>query len=331
MNGSLGNGLISPYQAFWVKANGTNPTMSFTNSALTTGGFFYGGSAVKSQQANAGPSAINLSLNSAGLQGSAMITFMDDGKVGPDEWDAYRLEPLTDSWMELFSLSSPAHTMPLVINNLPANGGDYINLPLFTGGQKHGQSLNGTYTLNWELPSDWPSDWAITLDDHLNKTAISMRNPQSHTFELSGTKSISSGPDTALGVPVLPGRIMNPVSHNSLLKSSTQLPPFSIVIQKGVINDDPVYYPPTAKLLQNYPNPFTSATSFRFSLPVATWVSLKIYDIYGKEMDVVADRYFNAGIYTVTWSGQNIKPGMYMLRMKTDATTDVVKLVKIIH
>ena len=331
VNGSLGNGLISPYQAFWVKANGTNPTMSFTNSALTTGGFFYGGSAVKSQQANAGPSAINLSLNSAGLQGSAMITFMDDGKVGPDEWDAYRLEPLTDSWMELFSLSSPAHTMPLVINNLPANGGDYINLPLFTGGQKHGQSLNGTYTLNWELPSDWPSDWAITLDDHLNKTAISMRNHQSHTFELSGTKSISSGPDTALGVPVLPGRIMNPVSHNSLLKSSTQLPPFSIVIQKGVINDDPVYYPPTAKLLQNYPNPFTSATSFRFSLPVATWVSLKIYDIYGKEMDVVADRYFNAGIYTVTWSGQNIKPGMYMLRMKTDATTDVVKLVKIIH
>ena len=203
--GSLGNGLISPYQAFWVKASSANPALSFNSSALTTGGTFYGGTSVKSQAVSSAPSEISLGLEASGLQSTALISFMDNAKTGPDEWDAYRLAPLSDSWLELFTLSSPAHTMPLVINNLPANGSDYINIPLFTGGQKERQSLGGTYTLTWELPTDWPSDWAIALQDHLNKKAISMRRTKSLTFDLAAAKSSNVVPDTNT-VPVLPGK-----------------------------------------------------------------------------------------------------------------------------
>jgi hypothetical protein len=326
--GSLGNGLIAPYQAFWVHANTTSPGLSFTDDVLTTGGTFYGGGIiVKSQQANSGPYAIDLSLNAGGLQSTAIISFMADAKVGPDTWDAYRLEPPSDSWLELFTLSSPSHTMPLVINNLPVDKPDFLDLPLFVGGQQHGQSLDGNYTLHWELPPDWPADWAISLHDNQREKAISMSRNQNYDFEFYSTKSSAATTDS-ISVPTLPVSIINPVSQKSTLKSTDQLPPFSIIIQKGTLDDDPVYVAPQAKLLQNYPNPFSNSTTLRFSLPLAANVTLEIFDLCGQKLEVVvANRYFEAGIHNMVWYNCGKKPGIYFVRMKTKETNEVIKLI----
>ncbi|MCK9399076.1 MAG: T9SS type A sorting domain-containing protein [Bacteroidales bacterium] len=327
-NGSLDNGLIAPYQAFWVHASAAVPGLSFTNSVLTSGGTFHGGgSSVKSQQAGPNPSAINLSLNAGGLQSTAIISFMADAKVGPDTWDAYRLEPPSDSWLELFTLSSPSHTMPLVINNLPVDKPDFLDLPLFVGGQQHSQSLDGNYTLHWELPPDWPADWAISLHDNQREKAISMSHNQNYDFEFYSTKSSAATTDS-ISVPTLPVSIINPVSQKSTLKSTNQLPPFSIIIQKGTYVDNPAYMAPQAKLLQNYPNPFSNSTTLRFSLPLAANVTLEIFDLCGQKLEVVvANRYFEAGIHNMIWYSCGKKSGIYFVRMKTKETNEVIKLI----
>jgi len=333
INGTLENGLISPFQAFWVKANNQNPALGFTDEALTTGGTFYGGTSVKSTHAGSAPSVLNLKANAAGLESNIMISFKDDGKAGPDRWDAYRLEPLSNSWLELFTLSSPAHTMPLVINNLPLDGPDVINLPLYIDGQINGHQLAGTYTLGWDLPVDWPSDWAISLHDHATRKAISMQRNNLYSFVIGNTKSTSdqpnAGTDTVQGkqVPLLPFSIVDPVATGSKLKSASQLPPFSIVIQKGVYQVDPVYLSPEANLMQNYPNPFIGQTTIRFSLPVPAFVTLSVVDIYGHLLDVVADRHFETGIYNLPWNSSNAKPGVYLLQMNADGLKKTKKLV----
>ena len=344
--------MISPYQGFWVKANNPNPALSFTSEVLTTGGIFYGGFALKSQQISPAPSALSLNLSSAGLESDIMVSFNTEGKIGPDTWDAYRLEPLSNSAIEFFTVSSPAFTMPLVINNLPSDVPEWINLPLYVGGKLGGQQLGGNYEMNWELPPDWPSDWAITLNDHTAKKAISMRRNHTYAFTLGVTNpSIKAGTEVGTGagtegpmkagderaagglrasgdaVPPLPPSIINPVSVSSMLKSSTQLPPFSIVIEKGTSKDDPVYFAPEASLFQNYPNPFRDHTTIRFSLPLAAYVTLKVYDIYGKMLYVVADRQFETGIYTMQWNRNNFKPGVYLLQMHAG---DIVKTVKMV-
>jgi hypothetical protein len=329
INGTLGNGLISPFQAFWIKANNPSPALSFTSGALSSGGVFYGGTSVKSKPVAFAPGAINLNLTSSGLESDILVSFKEDGKAGPDNWDAYRLEPLSDSWMEFFTLSSPAHTMPLVINNLPSDGPDCINLPLFTGGQVQGQQLGGTYTISWELPEDWPSDWAISLNDHAEKRAISMKREHAYSFTQSVTKSTGSAPvnNPMDGVPVLPPSVINPVAVGSRLKSATELPPFSIVIEKGKSGDNPTYLAPEPSLLQNYPNPFSQQTTIRFSLPEPAHVSLKIYTIHGQLIDVVADGDFETGIHNFPWSNSYTKPGFYMLQMDAGAIKKTNKMV----
>ena len=327
INGTLLNGLISPFQSFWVKANNPNPALQFTDDVLTSGGTFYGGGSLKSKPASNAPSAINLSLNSAGLVSNILVSFKNDGRIGPDTWDAYRLEPLSNSWMEFFTLSSPAHTMPLVINNLPSEGSDCFVIPLFVGGQVRGQLISGTFTMNWELPPDWPADWEITLNDHSEKTAISMRRENSYSFIVGNTKSTSADTILDANIPILPPSVIDPVATGSKLKSSTGLPPFSIVIQKGSSQDHPVYFALEPTLMQNYPNPFCLNTTIRFSLPQASDVTLKIYDIHGQLIDVVADHYFETGIHSLPWSSNYTKPGFYMLQMQAG---DIIKTKKLV-
>jgi hypothetical protein len=325
INGTLENGLISPFQGFWVRANNANPVFGFTGDVLTTGGTFYGGTAVKSKPVSAAPSALNLSLTSTGLESTIFVSFKDDGTAGPDTWDAYRLEPLSNSWMEFFTLSSPSHTMPLVINNLPTNTPDCINLPLYVGGQLGGNPLAGTYTINWSLPPDWPSDWAISLNDHSVKKAISMKRVNNYTFNVDGVTGLKAGTRTSeLDLP--PG-VIDPVSAQSKLKGSSELPPFSIVIEKNNSGDDPMYFAPEPTLIQNYPNPFRLSTTLRFSLPVGANVSLKVYDIYGKLLDMVTDRYYETGIYTIPWNRNTFKPGIYLLQMKAGDVKKTIKMV----
>ena len=327
INGNLGSGLISPFQAFWVRANNPNPALSFTDEVLTTGGTFYGGTSVKSAQFNPVPSAINLNLKSAGLEGDIIVSFKEDGKVGPDPWDAYRLQPLSNSSIEVFTLSSPSHTMPLVINNLPSDGPDCIILPLYTGGQLNGREITGTYTLNWELPPDWPADWAISLNDHSEKKAISMKREHSYTFTIGNTKSsLDENAQDSVSPLVLPS-LINPVSVSSRLKSSTGSSPFSIVIQKGSTKDDPIYISPEPNLLPNFPNPFADQTTIRLSLPSAAYVTLKIFDIRGVLIDVVADRNYEAGSYSIPWTRNGQNAGIYLLQMDAGAVVKTKKLV----
>jgi hypothetical protein len=329
INGTLANGLISPFQAFWIKANNPNPALSFTSDALTTGGTFYGGTSTKSQTVKTIPSAINLNLYSAGLESDILISFNENGKIGADAWDAYRLEPLSNSSLEFFTLSSPSFIMPLVINNLPSDSTEWINLPLFACGQLYGQQLGGIFTMNWELPPDWPADWAISLNDHSAKKAISMRKEHTYSFSIANIKSsgINTNLHDGVSVPVLPPSIINPVAIGSMLKGSTQLPPFSLVIEKGNSGDDPVYFAPEATLLQNYPNPFSLHTTIRFSLPVPAHVTLNMFDIYGKLVDVVTDREFETGIYNLPWHNNYLKPGFYLLQMDADGVIKTIKMV----
>jgi hypothetical protein len=329
VNGTLGTGLISPFQAFWVKANNLAPALSFTGDVLTTGGTFYGGTALKAAPPEPSPSAVNLRLEASGFRADILLSFLEDGRIGEDVRDAYRLEPLSDGWVEFFTLSSPGYTMPLVINNLPSGGPDCFDLPLFVGGQSLDAPIEGTYTMNWELPPDWPADWAISLNDHAQKKAVSMKKVNTYSFTLGNTKS--TVPTQVLNpgnsVPALPPSVINPISMQSRLKSETQLPPFSIVIEKGKSDDDPVYFAPEPALLQNYPNPVAWQTTCRFTLPEPSDVTLKLFDIRGILVDVLAGGHFETGIHTVVWTRTSEKPGFYFLQMDAGGFKKTKKLV----
>jgi photosystem II stability/assembly factor-like uncharacterized protein len=68
-------------------------------------------------------------------------------------------------------------------------------------------------------------------------------------------------------------------------------------------------------LLQNYPNPFNPATSIRFQLSDASMVSIKMFDILGREVVTLVNEERAAGSYTVRWDATGVPSGIYCCRL----------------
>ena len=70
-------------------------------------------------------------------------------------------------------------------------------------------------------------------------------------------------------------------------------------------------------LHQNYPNPFNPSTQIRFELPASGFVTLKVYDMLGREVATVVNQDLNAGTYEVPFSGANLPSGTYIATMQS--------------
>jgi len=70
-------------------------------------------------------------------------------------------------------------------------------------------------------------------------------------------------------------------------------------------------------LSQNYPNPFNNNTRIKFSIKETGYVSLKVYDISGREIETVIEGNLNRGYYDVEYSSNNLASGIYVYMLKS--------------
>lgn len=82
-------------------------------------------------------------------------------------------------------------------------------------------------------------------------------------------------------------------------------------------------------LSQNYPNPFNPTTKINFSIPVNGLVTVKIYDVLGKEIMILVNEQKPAGIYTVDFNGANFSSGVYFFRMEAGEFVEVRRMMLI--
>lgn len=85
-------------------------------------------------------------------------------------------------------------------------------------------------------------------------------------------------------------------------------------------------------LEQNYPNPFNPTTTIRFSLPVKSYISLKVYDMLGKEVaTLINNQEMNNGSFEVEWDGTNnfgnkVASGNYVAELRYGNFSKSVKM-----
>ncbi len=75
--------------------------------------------------------------------------------------------------------------------------------------------------------------------------------------------------------------------------------------------------PSKYNLYQNYPNPFNPVTNIQFDLPKDEFVTIKIYDIVGKEVAVLVNNFRQAGSHLVSFDGSKLGSGIYFYRIET--------------
>jgi hypothetical protein len=68
-------------------------------------------------------------------------------------------------------------------------------------------------------------------------------------------------------------------------------------------------------LYQNYPNPFNPSSTIKFAIPKSENVTIKLFDILGREVDTIVNEYKNAGTYEIIFNGIGLSSGIYFYRI----------------
>jgi pimeloyl-ACP methyl ester carboxylesterase len=110
--------------------------------------------------------------------------------------------------------------------------------------------------------------------------------------------------------------------------NSTYLHPYSVTatLTPTSVQQSLDGLPNPFQLFQNYPNPFNPSTVISYHLSAAGNVSLKVYDMLGKEIATLVQQQQSAGTYSVQWNAVNIPSGMYFCRLTADGYSKTIKI-----
>ncbi len=111
---------------------------------------------------------------------------------------------------------------------------------------------------------------------------------------------------------------LNTGKYNYRLKQIDQNGNFTYYNLSSVVE---VGLPTKYELSQNYPNPFNPVTKIDFSLPFDSKVSIKLYDITGREVKTLVNDARTAGYYTVQFNASDLSSGTYFYRIMTKSSS----------
>lgn len=302
-NGSAGDvtdGIIAPFQGFWVKANATSPDLVVSSEAKTldAGAGFVG--KLNASKGRHDASISIMAYHSDHLHSTAHFSFTDDGRLGMDSRDAHRLLPPPDvkDYLEFYSRVDDKER--LAVNNLPGRFGRPIEIPLELNAYLDGSAVTDEIWLKIDSFKNVPSDWVMELMN-----------------EITGEKLlIMEGDSIRISMAHMEGR--NVELTNSTGKVTTKSPmahvSFTLTIHPEL---DAYGLNHEFTLHQNYPNPFNPSTTLEFDLPIPGTVRLEVYDIIGRRVAVLVNDNLQAGNYKYVWDASGLSSGIYIARLVT--------------
>jgi len=129
--------------------------------------------------------------------------------------------------------------------------------------------------------------------------------------------------NTVLALNIAPdGSLLAGTYRGGVYKSKqTAFPP----VVEGVEPEGKL--PLSMSLAQNYPNPFNPSTRFEFHTAGREMVSLRVFDLLGREVATIIDGEVSPGMHDVLWDARGIASGTYFYRLQTRASTLIRKLM----
>ena len=307
VTGSLGDGLITPFQGFWVKANAAGPQLKVNVSNKTVGGVFY--------KVTNEPAVLVFRAELDTLESLTHVLFRSGSSVQKDSYDAYQLEAPTDTRLDLYTAGTDLRE--LIINALPAYFGIPLVIPLDLRGWIEGMPLAGEATLSWPQLQNIPEGWVLMLEDRDTGTQMNLLMTDHYSFELVPKNLARLAPSPPSGPTALPPQMTRPASIESMR--------FIVRVDPGTAFPE---LPREYALINNYPNPFNPTTHICFDLPLESPVDLTIYNVRGQEVSKpLVRRQFPAGHHEVVWNGETNPSGVYVYRMALGGHTFTRKML----
>jgi len=119
--------------------------------------------------------------------------------------------------------------------------------------------------------------------------------------------------------------IVNPESYNVFSTSDDyRIEPVLIANSSELID---VNIPSEYSLSHAYPNPFNNSTNIDFNIPSEANVTLKIYNLLGKEVATLINLHMDAGHHHFTWDASFIASGIYFIQMNSNDFSQTEKII----
>jgi photosystem II stability/assembly factor-like uncharacterized protein len=177
------------------------------------------------------------------------------------------------------------------------------------------------------------TNWTITDSAFINRSVFNFAANGSNIYAATNTGVFNSYDNGKTWNDISSG--MNNIYVSSLFISGDYLYARTInglwrrpLSEITSINNPPnEEIPKNFRLAQNYPNPFNPTTTIKYSISKADVVSLKIYDVLGRVVANVINKYEKPGEYSVQFNVANLSSGVYFYRLKAGDNVSVKKMV----
>jgi uncharacterized delta-60 repeat protein len=202
--------------------------------------------------------------------------------------------------------------------------------------------MNGSVITNISNSNDYFTSVKIQSDNKIVVSGISTVKPGFITVRYNEGGS----PDSSFGVN---GFVITPVGTSDDCAYSLAIQNDGNIIVAGssqdgnskrftlirYLGDSPTginqsngeSFPTSFELQQNYPNPFNPTTTIKYSIPNSEYVTLKIYDILGREIGNLVNQREPAGNYYVNFDASNLSSGVYLYQIKAGSFIQTKKMI----
>jgi len=197
----------------------------------------------------------------------------------------------------------------------PDSGYSADNIPPSPPFNLNGSFTGGSVFLTWDVPPDPDLSHYI-----VHRSTVQNFIPDATTT--IGSPRVNSYVDTSPGgSPAVYYRV---VSLDSAGNQSTFSDVASVLLT-GIGGSE--FVPKVFALHQNYPNPFNPETIISYDVPVASHVTLSIFDVNGREVQRLVNGFEQPGRRFVTWTPRAVASGIYLCRMIAGGASFTRKLV----
>jgi hypothetical protein len=93
------------------------------------------------------------------------------------------------------------------------------------------------------------------------------------------------------------------------------------------VQDEEEYIPEKFILQQSYPNPFNPSATIAYQIPELSLVTIKVYDLLGREVVTLVDEFKPAGKYETEFNAANLPSGVYFYQLKSGGFIQSMKMV----
>jgi hypothetical protein len=143
---------------------------------------------------------------------------------------------------------------------------------------------------------------------------------------------IAPGDSAAVELRIHPSGLRADTLYTGRLRISGNTPDVGL-IRLGLRTSNPLSVgeageiPTTFALKQNYPNPFNPSTAIGYQLAAPSRVSLKVFDVLGREIATLVNDVKPAGTYDAVWDARNVASGLYFYRLEAGTFIDMKKML----